>query len=188
MLPARRPVRPIRWRNEDTVAGASIWITRSRSPTSIPSSSELVATITQFCRWANACSAWRRSSTPRELWETNVSTLLLPQEQGQLFDPGTAVAEDQPFLALVQRPDDLGGIGERAHVVDLDLGLLPVARQGLDDLPRLRSDPQDSHSSISAGFPTVADSPTRWMSRPASLWMRERTDSKCQPRSSPANA
>ena len=73
-FPARRPVRPIRWRNEDTVAGASIWITRSRSPTSMPSSSELVATITQFCRWANACSARRRSSAPSELCETKVST------------------------------------------------------------------------------------------------------------------
>ena len=34
--PGRRPVRPSRCRNEATVAGASIWMTRSRSPTSMP--------------------------------------------------------------------------------------------------------------------------------------------------------
>ena len=34
-----RPVRPRRWRNDATVRGASIWMTRSRSPTSMPSSS-----------------------------------------------------------------------------------------------------------------------------------------------------
>jgi len=38
--------------------------------------------------------------------------LLLPQVQGKLFHPGSAVAEDQPLLAFVQKSDDLGGVGE----------------------------------------------------------------------------
>ena len=32
VVPARRPLRPRRCRNDATVPGASIWITRSRSP------------------------------------------------------------------------------------------------------------------------------------------------------------
>ncbi len=74
VVSGRRPVRPMRCRNEETLGGASIWMTRSRSPTSRPSSSELVATITQFCRCENARSALRRSSSPSELCDTKVST------------------------------------------------------------------------------------------------------------------
>ena len=113
---------------------------------------------------------------------------LFTQQQGELLHPRPAVAEDQPLLAPVQQPDDLGRIGEGAHEVDLDLGLLPFVRRRLDDLLAVRSEPDESQSSISAGLPTVADKPTRWMSRPASRWMRDRTESRCQPRSSPAKA
>ena len=38
-VPGRRPLRPSRCRNAATVGGALTWITRSRSPTSSPSSS-----------------------------------------------------------------------------------------------------------------------------------------------------
>ena len=72
--PGRRPVRPSRCRNEVTVAGASSWITRSRSPTSIPSSRVLVATITQSRPRAKVSSARRRSSRPSEPWDTKVRT------------------------------------------------------------------------------------------------------------------
>ena len=41
----RRPVRPMRCKNEETVAGALAWSTRSRSPMSIPSSRVEVQTI-----------------------------------------------------------------------------------------------------------------------------------------------
>ena len=53
-----------------------------------------------------------------------------------MLDPGTAVAEDQPFLAPVQSTDDRCGVGQRAHEVDLDIGLIPLARRGLDHRPR----------------------------------------------------
>ena len=67
-----RPVRPRRWRNEATLVGASSCRTRSRSPTSIPSSRVLVATITQSRDSRNARSACLRSSTLSELWLTKV--------------------------------------------------------------------------------------------------------------------
>ena len=101
-VPGRRPVRPIRCRNDETAPGASIWITRSRSPTSMPSSRALVATMTQSRPSANARSACRRSSRPSELCETNVVDPRRPQLGGELLDPRPAVAEDQPLLAPVQ--------------------------------------------------------------------------------------
>ena len=42
---SRRPVRPMRWRKEDTVQGASIWKARSRRPMSMPSYSVAVVTV-----------------------------------------------------------------------------------------------------------------------------------------------
>jgi hypothetical protein len=56
------------------VAGALIWMTRSRSPTSTPSSSVLVATITQSRESANACSARRRSSSDNDACDRNAVT------------------------------------------------------------------------------------------------------------------
>ena len=51
VVPARRPVRPMRCRNDDTVLGALAWNTRSRSPTSMPSSSVEVQTMQAFVPW-----------------------------------------------------------------------------------------------------------------------------------------
>ena len=56
------------------MVGLSIWMTRSRSPTSIPSSSVDVETITQFVAWEKASSARRRSSRASDECETKVST------------------------------------------------------------------------------------------------------------------
>ena len=42
---SRRPVRPMRWRKEDTVQGASIWNARSSRPISMPNSSVAVVTV-----------------------------------------------------------------------------------------------------------------------------------------------
>ncbi len=61
--PGRRPVRPSRCRKDATVRGAPICSTRSRSPTSMPSSSVEVATMTQSRASANAASDRRRSSS-----------------------------------------------------------------------------------------------------------------------------
>ena len=44
----RRPVRPMRWRNDDTVNGASIWKARSSRPMSMPSSRVAVVTVVRF--------------------------------------------------------------------------------------------------------------------------------------------
>ena len=49
---SRRPVRPIRWRNELTVKGASIWKARSSRPMSMPSSS--VAVVTVVWNWVSS--------------------------------------------------------------------------------------------------------------------------------------
>ncbi len=67
-VPVRRPVRPIRCKNDDTVLGASAWNTASRSPTSIPSSSVEVQAIQTFVPWWKEASAARRSSNDTELW------------------------------------------------------------------------------------------------------------------------
>ena len=54
---SRRPVRPMRCKNDDTVNGASIWKARSSRPISIPSSSVAVVTV------VSACSSSRMSSS-----------------------------------------------------------------------------------------------------------------------------
>jgi len=69
-VPGRRPVRPRRCRRDATVVGAPTCSTRSRSPTSMPSSRVEVATITQSRPWANAASDRRRSATDRLEWDT----------------------------------------------------------------------------------------------------------------------
>ena len=52
--PGLRPVRPMRCKKDETLLGASIWITWSRSPTSMPNSKALVATINAWNRLAIA--------------------------------------------------------------------------------------------------------------------------------------
>jgi hypothetical protein len=73
---ARLPVRPSRCRKDATVPGTSIWMTRAKSPTSIPSSSVLVETMTQSRASANASSERRRSATESEACDKNVVTPL----------------------------------------------------------------------------------------------------------------
>ena len=57
LVPGRRPVRPSRCRNEATVRVDPIWMTRSRSPTSMPSSRVEVATMTVSRASAKAAGA-----------------------------------------------------------------------------------------------------------------------------------
>ena len=116
-MPGRRPVLPIRWRNEATVDGASIWITRSRSPTSIPSSSVLVATITQSRSSANAVSAACAPRAQRGVRNEGLD-VPLPERSGQRFDLRAAVAEDEPLLAAIEPRYDRRGVLERPDVVD----------------------------------------------------------------------
>ncbi len=74
VLPGRRPVRPMRCRNEATLLGASIWMTRSRSPTSMPSSKVDVETMTQSRASAKACSDLVRSAADSDACERNTVT------------------------------------------------------------------------------------------------------------------
>ena len=130
--PSRRPVRPRRWRNEATENGASIWMMRSRSPTSSPSSSVLVATMTQLVPSANAASARRRSSTPSELWERCVSTPRPSQLGAQLLDTGAAVAEDEPLLSGMKLRDHTRRVRQASDEIDRQVGVWEP-RLGRDD-------------------------------------------------------
>ena len=65
---ARRPVRPRLQERRDRRAGASTWMTWSRSPTSIPSSIVDVQTTAVFWPRANCSSASVRSARLTELW------------------------------------------------------------------------------------------------------------------------
>lgn len=65
-VPGRRPVRPSRCSIDATLRVAPSWITRSRSPTSMPSSSVEVETMTQSWEYAKEDSASRRSSNDSE--------------------------------------------------------------------------------------------------------------------------
>ena len=120
-LPARRPVRPVRWRNAATLGGSLTWVARSRSPTSTPSSSVDVATITQSRASANACSARCRSSSGSEACDRNVVTPALTQRGADLLDQLPGIAEHQPFLAPVQRRNHRRGVADRPHVIQLDI-------------------------------------------------------------------
>ena len=189
-VPARRPVRPIRCRNEATVAGASIWMTRSRSPTSMPSSSVDVATITQSRASANAGSAWRRSSALSEECDTNVVTPASAQRGGELLDPRAAVAEHQPLLAAVQRGDDACGVRVRwrpSRPCSSSRPAPPSRRRCTTSRsPRAAADePVEQLSRGCRRWPTGRCAGSR---RPASASSRSSTASRCQPRSSPAKA
>ena len=86
-----------------TVGGEFTWITRSRSPTSMPSSSADVDTITQSRPSANACSARRRSSSDSDAWTRCVVTPRARSSRAEHLDEPLGVAEHQPLLAPVQR-------------------------------------------------------------------------------------
>ena len=66
---SRRPVRPMRCRNELTVNGASIWKARSRRPMSMPSSSVAVVTVVSASSSSRmASSADSRNEAERLPW------------------------------------------------------------------------------------------------------------------------
>ena len=147
-----RPVRPIRCRKLDTVGGASIWMTRSRLPTSIPSSRTLVATMTQLSRAANACSACCRCSWLSELCVTNVVTSNW-RSSPELLRLCPAVDEDEPLLAAMKPRDHDGGVLKRPHVVERDVGLLAsrLRRAGTPD--RFRGTSRRASRAMPPGCP-----------------------------------
>ena len=117
------------------------------------------------------------------------SRLLVPAGAGRVVRPWIGCRRRRAASRLGAAGEmTLAALGREPTKSSWTSGALRVGRWRAGSTCRCRSDPEDSHSSISAGLPTVADRPIRWMSRPASRWMRERTDSRCQPRSSPAKA
>ena len=186
-LPRRRPVRPSRCSNDATVCGAPTWMTRSRSPTSIPSSRVDVETITQSRASANASSARRRSSTASEECETYVSTLSSRSRVARLSTPARVSAKTSRFSPRWSRGDHRRGIGQGADVVDLNLRQsLPASAP---DLPP-RRDSRSRPATRSAGPQHCRPWRT---TRPAGAGARSTRNpgqqaSRCQPRSSPANA
>ena len=197
-MPARRPVRPRRWRNEATVPGASIWMTRSRSPTSMPSSRVLVETMTQSRASAKASSARRRSSTDSEAWDRNVVTPLGAQTLHRVPRPaaGTRRTPGASRPGAGQRSPSPRWPGSRRSRArrrpgggQLSDGS-PSRQVRRDNLCRAvcRAPSPAASPAAASGLPTVAERPTRWTGRPATRSSRSSTASRCQPRSSPANA
>jgi hypothetical protein len=68
MRPSAWPARPTRCKPAATVGGASIWMTRSTAPMSMPSSSELVATMHGRLPALSRSSMPRRWSCASEPW------------------------------------------------------------------------------------------------------------------------
>jgi hypothetical protein len=73
--PTPWPERPTRCRKAAIERGVPTWIARSTSPTSIPSSSDAVATSARSCPALRRCSASRRRSFERlEWWQPTASS------------------------------------------------------------------------------------------------------------------
>ena len=66
--PSACPERPMRCRNVVTARGEPIWHTRSTEPTSMPSSSDAVATMARMSPALRRCSVCRRRSLARLPW------------------------------------------------------------------------------------------------------------------------
>ena len=96
------------------VGGSSTWMTRSRSPTSIPSSSVEVATITQSRASANACSARRRSSSDRDAWDRNVVTPV-PAARRRSPRPAAGSRRTPAASRPVQRGDHVAACSPSRH-------------------------------------------------------------------------
>ncbi len=195
VVPGRRPVRPRRCRNEATVLGASIWMTRSRSPTSMPSSRVQVETMTQSRASAKACSARRRSSTDSEACERNVVTPLGPQALAELLDLPPGVAEHQPLLARgagrrSPSPRSPGSRRSRARSRRAGGALrLSSRRSGRRREPaRLSRARALQPGEQLFGIADRRGQPDPLHGRPIESVSRSSTASRCQPRSSPAKA
>jgi hypothetical protein len=88
----------------------------------MPSSSALVATMTQSRPSAKACSAAERSSMESEECVTKVSTPSAPQRARDRLHAAARLHEHQPLLPRVQRRDHPRGVVVVAHVVERDAG------------------------------------------------------------------
>jgi hypothetical protein len=110
-----------------------------------------------------------------------------PEISGHVFCPGTAIAKHEPLLTPMEDLQNPGSVLEIADEIDLNVCFRRWSPGGAT-ITDSRVEGPDSQLSSFSGFPTVADSPIRCVSRSVMCRMRSRTASRCQPRSSPANA
>ena len=161
---SRRPVRPILCRNDATDAGASTCSTRSRSPTSIPSSMVYVHTMAVFCPWEKRSSASMRSARLTELWWMNTSTLD-PARAWATFSARDRLSTNTRLLrprATLEM--DAATSSMSSHVTtDRSRG---VGGLGGSTSRKGRVLAPASQRPIMCGFPTVAERPMRWKSCP----------------------
>ena len=95
--PSAWPDRPMRWRNVVTARGEPIWQTRSTVPTSIPSSSDAVATSARISPALRRCSMRSRRSFARLPWwaPTRSSPEALAQVVRDALGHAARVDEDE---------------------------------------------------------------------------------------------
>ena len=123
------PARPTRCRPLATLAGDSTWITRSTAPMSMPSSSELVATMAGSRPALSASSIWTRCSRASEPWWARTSSS--PASSLSLLASRSAsrrrVAEDDRGVVLAdqlqdprvdRRPDAVARLGAVAGAAE----------------------------------------------------------------------
>ena len=152
--PPAGPYDPTAARTRRRSAGASTWITRSRSPTSIPSSNVLVATITQSLPCVNASSERRRSSKLSELCETNVSVPSCRRPAASSSTRARLSQKTRRFSPLVERGDDPRRVLDATHIVQLHGSRLHRPAVRCDDAPgprRGRRKPLEKRLGIADG-------------------------------------
>ena len=157
----------MRCRNELTVSGASAWSTRSRSPTSMPSSSVEVQTMQASVPWWKRSSASWRSSRETALWCTNT---VVPARR--MCSATASVVERDWQKNRLFCPSAIRRRVARQRATGPGRCTTRICRRAgrlrrVDDASRsLRR--ALSHSRMASGLPTVALRPTRWTS-----WRRD---------------
>ena len=204
--PSQCPERPTRCSSVAMVRGDPSWQTRSTWPTSMPSSSEAVATTTRDARRSSAPPR-PRSRILRDRLPWCAATLPSPRRSLELvrdaLDQAARVDEDQRRAVrcacdrrcgrrcrrtarACDRPElllgDLDAEVELAAVADVDDGAIGRRRRG-----SARSLPTSNRAIPSIGF-CVALRPMRCRRRPARASSRSSDSARWAPRLSPATA
>ncbi|CAB4836271.1 unannotated protein [freshwater metagenome] len=153
----------------------------------MPSSSVLVATITQSRASANASSARRRSSSASELCDTNVATLRSRSSTASCSTRARLSQNTSRFSPRCNVEITCAALWIEPTWSRVSSGAAGAPPSGETTSDRRVLEPFNQRSN-DAGSPTVAERPILWMSRPVTRAIRSSTASRCQPRSSPPNA
>lgn len=124
VVPERLSVRPMRWRNDATVRGESIWMTRSRSLTSMQFQCGGGDDDTVSCLCEGLFRPGSFVGRERGVREEH-RHFARPQGGSQLLHLSSGLAGHQPLLSSVQGGDQLGRVVERPYVVQLHLAWRP---------------------------------------------------------------